>query len=385
MITIEEVQANNELMNDFITENMGLVGLALKKTGFPLTDDYRQEGAIGLLKAVRKFDTSRGVQFSTYAVPTIIGEIRRYVRNYTSADNVSGMNVSRELKGIYFKSLKFDGYDDAEICKELNITLEQLEEARVAMSYCRSLDKDSHSEDSGDKATEVYGLIPSKENVEDDVIDNMFFEEFMAYTGREFGEEAVKVLNLYLSNELTQTEVSNLVGMSQVQVSRIFKRVIKNYKQFNEGGTNLKISIDQLINECREHGTDEIACRYIAKKYNMASGSVKNGIFRNDIKKLLSQEQALVHGPINIVHGPCSEVKKPVETVQPKKVSEPIKWHEDKCVPTLKVRAWDGKENTYSFQEGKLVISNKEGALAVTDFKAMINELQELIAKSEAV
>lgn len=384
MITIEEVQANSELMNEFITENMGLVKSTIKRYGFPFTDDYLQEGAIGLLKAVKNFDVSRGFAFSTYAVPSIISQARIHNRSYASADNVSGMNVPRQLKRIYFKSLKFEGYEDTDICKELNITLEQLEEARVAMSFCRSLDKDSHNNESGDKATEIYEFIPSKENVEDDVIDKLSNEELMEFIKLEFGEQAVQAVTLYLSGEFTQSQVGKQIGISQVNVSRLLYRIARDYKRRNEGGSDMKITIEQLKNECREHGTDELACRLIAKKYDMAVGSVKNGIFRNDIKKLLSQERVAAHVPINVVK-PCNEVKPPVEITRQNKETQPINWHEETRISPLKVKAWGGKENTYSFQEGKLVISNEEGALAVTDFKAMIQELQELAAKNEAV
>ncbi len=385
MITIEEVQANSELMNDFIEENMGLVKMGIKKAGIPLTEDFLQEGAIGLLKAARRFDISRGLAFSTYAVPLIIGQARRYNRDYASGDMVSGMNVSRDLKAIFFKSLKYEGYEDTEICKELNITLQELEEAHMSMKSCMSLDKDSHNNSAGDKSTEIYEFIPSKENVEDDVINKLSTEELMEYVKIEFGEQALKALNLYLSGEFTQSQIGKQIGKSQVNVSRLLYRIARSYNRRNKGGYDMKITTEQLLNECREHGTGIKALELIAEKYDMAVDSVRNSIARKDIKKMLSDEYENIQKYLS-TDTLSNQIKQQVKIVEVRKQAEPVIWQEDKVAkPSSNIKAWGGKENIYSFQGGKLVISNKEGALAVTDFKAMIQELQELAAKNEAV
>jgi RNA polymerase sporulation-specific sigma factor len=364
MVTIEEAQQSKEKMDIFIEENMGLVGKAIRQLHLPHIDDYVQEGAIGLLKAARRFDLSYGVQFSTYAIPMIIGEIKRHIRDYESLNLIGGLRVSREIKQIFFKSLKYQGYEDSVICKELNITQEQLDEARIAMSTCKWLDADAHSEDNGDAPITLHSIVPCAYNLEEEATDKIFLEEIKNIAEKKCGENAGRVVDLY-SKGLTQEEVSKVVGISQVQVSRTFKKIGR--KVFNVKGVERmrerKITPEQLLDECREHGTGKEAVEIIAQKYDMAISSVRQAIYKNHIKsKLMATSQ---------------------EDIKPEnnQSTEPIMQPEQKpCL--LKPKAWSGKENTYSIENGLLIIANKEGALPVQDIWTMIQELQELAEKA---
>jgi RNA polymerase sporulation-specific sigma factor len=378
MVTIEEAQANSELMDIFINENMGLVRLALKQLHIPHTDDYIQEGAIGLIKAVKRFDTNYGTAFSTYAIPMIEGEIRKYMRNYGTT-----VKVPRDIKSLFYKSLRLEHLTDEEICKELNITMEQLNEARMAMITCKSLDEDVHKDDSGDAPISLHSIIPSEYDVEEDATDTIFLDELRSTEVRKFGEKAAKIIDLYLKG-LTQCEIGKSIHISQVQVSRILRKIGRVLKPNIEGGIKLKkqkITCEQLLAECREHGTDKTARKLIADKYGMVTGSVSGCIYKYGICNKLKDEKEQP----TVTQEKATQVSyanPDVQIIHTNKESESVKQHEDKRIPTLKVKAWDGKENTYSFKDGKLVISNGETSLLVADIKAMIRELQELSDKA---
>jgi RNA polymerase sporulation-specific sigma factor len=230
MVTIEEAQENSELMDIFISENMGLIRLALKQLHVPLSDDHIQEGAIGLIKAARRFDSSYGVTFSTFAVPKIIGQIRMFIRDYDSSNNISGMRVSREVKGIYFKNLKSECYNDYEFCRKHNLTIDQLKESRLAMSLYKSLDEDVHKVDSGDAPISLHNVVPGLANVEEDAISKVYVDEIKTIVHETFGERETRLIDLYLKG-LNQSEIGKEINISQVQVSRTLRKIGKVLNQ----------------------------------------------------------------------------------------------------------------------------------------------------------
>jgi RNA polymerase sporulation-specific sigma factor len=381
MVTIEEAQANSELMDTFINENMGLVGKAIKNLHLPqYTEDYVQEGAIGLIKAAKRFDPGFGTAFSTYAIPMIEGEIRRYMRDY-EVTSITGAKVSRPIKDIYYKSIRLEHLTDEEICKELSITLLELNEARQAMGYCNSLDADVNLNDKGDTPVTFHDVLTSGCDIEEDVVENILKVDIIDCLFQHLSDKHAEILELHLQGKVQQ-EIQKEVGLCQAQVSRILKYIIEKGKQIAEGGIKLKITREQLLNECREHGTGKEACKLIADKYRMTPGSVNNCISRHGICKLLKEEKKKSTPALVRIN-----VKPPVQIVEPvqvKQEAEPVIRTEEKRNSTLKVKAWDGKENTYSFRDGKLIITNEEGTLTVADIKTMIQELQEL-ADKEAV
>jgi RNA polymerase sporulation-specific sigma factor len=230
MVTIEEAQANKELMDIFISENMGLVRMALKQLHISPTDDHLQEGAIGLIKAARRFDTSFGVAFSTYAVPKIAGQIRQFIRDYDSSNNISGMRVAREVKGIYFKNIKSHCCNDYEFCRENNLTIEQLKESRIAMSPFKSLDEDAHKGDSDNAPISLHSVVPGSANVEEDAISKVYIDEIKSIVHETFGEKETRLIDLYLQG-LNQGEIGKAINISQVQVSRTLRKIGKVLSQ----------------------------------------------------------------------------------------------------------------------------------------------------------
>jgi RNA polymerase sigma factor (sigma-70 family) len=200
VVTIEEAQGNKELMDIFISENMGLVRKAIDNLHIPPIEDYIQEGAIGLIKAAKRFDISYGFTFSTFAIPKIIGQIHQYRRDY-GITSITGTKIPRSIKDIYYKSLRLEHMDDEEICKELNITMVDLSEARLAMGYCGSLDFELPENRNGESGALVHDIIASTENTEEEAMDKIFKNEIIDCLFQHLNDEHTEILQLHLQGK----------------------------------------------------------------------------------------------------------------------------------------------------------------------------------------
>ena len=192
-------------------------------------DDLFQIGCIGLIKAIDNFDASHLVKFSTYAVPMIIGEIRRYLRDNNS------VRVSRSIKDIAYKAmqvkenliLKNQKEPTVEqIAGELNIPIGDVVMALESIVEPMSLFESVYS-DSGDT---VYVLDQLGDNNDD---SNWLDEIALRDTISSLNEREKRILTLRFMQGKTQMEVSREIGISQAQVSRIEKGVLEKIK--NEG------------------------------------------------------------------------------------------------------------------------------------------------------
>ena len=192
-------------------------------------DDLFQIGCIGLIKAVDNFDVSQNVQFSTYAVPMIIGEIRRYLRDNNS------VRVSRSLKDIAYRALSVkerltneNGKEPTveEIAKELEIKKEEIVFALEAIVVPISLFEPVYN-DGGD-AVYVMDQIKDSKNSDSSWIEELSLSQAMLkLSGRE-----KKVLDLRFFQGKTQTEVAEEIDISQAQVSRIEKSAIEHLRKY---------------------------------------------------------------------------------------------------------------------------------------------------------
>lgn len=189
-------------------------------------DDLFQVGCIGLIKAIDNFDTRHGVKFSTYAVPMIIGEIRRYLR-----DN-NPVRVSRSMRDIAYKAMQAKEKLQAEldheptikeIAKETEIKEEDIILSLEAIVEPVSLYEPVYS-DGGDTIY-VMDQIGDKNTDASWVNILSFKEEMKALPKRE-----KEILNLRFLQGKTQTEVAKEIGISQAQVSRLEKSAIKKVK-----------------------------------------------------------------------------------------------------------------------------------------------------------
>lgn len=189
-------------------------------------DDLFQVGCIGLIKSIDNFDTSHEVKFSTYAVPMIIGEIRRYLRDHNS------VRVSRSIKDnayramqvkeqLTIKNQKEPTID--EIAKELDLPREDVVLALESIVEPVSLNEPVYS-DGGDTIY-IMDQVGDK-NDDRNWLDELFFKEAI----KNLNDRERKILNLRFMKGKTQMEVANEIGISQAQVSRLEKGVIDRIK-----------------------------------------------------------------------------------------------------------------------------------------------------------
>ncbi len=191
-------------------------------------DDLFQVGCIGLIKAIDNFDTSHDVRFSTYAVPMIIGEIRRYLRDYNT------IRVSRSLRDTAYHAMQIKeriqntlGRDATieEIAKEMETEPVNVIIAMEAIVDPISLYEPVYS-DGGDTIY-VMDQVGSSESDED-----WLFEIAVKDAINELSNREKQILNLRFMQGKTQMEVAKEVGISQAQVSRLEKGAIKKIKEF---------------------------------------------------------------------------------------------------------------------------------------------------------
>lgn len=221
---------DTEAENYIVSQNLGLVRSVVKRflnRGCEY-EDLVQIGSIGLLKAIKKFDTSYNVRFSTYAIPMIIGEIKRFLRD----DGI--IKVSRNLKEIAIKANackenieKNYGREPtiSELAAELDIPAEDLIMAMDSINSTQSLYDVIHQDD-GSPVLLIDKI--QNDNIEDSsLIDKIALREVLA--SLEPRERQIIVLRYF--NEKTQCQVAELLGISQVQVSRIEKKILDKLRK----------------------------------------------------------------------------------------------------------------------------------------------------------
>ena len=192
-------------------------------------DDLFQVGCIGLMKSIDNFDLSQNVKFSTYAVPMIIGEIRRYLRDNNT------IRVSRSLRDIAYKALlvrdKLVNENNKEptvsqIAKELKIPREDVVFALDAIQDPVSLFEPIYH-DGGD-AIYVMDQISDSKNSDDSWLENISIKEAM----KKLNDREKLILTLRFFNGRTQMEVADEIGISQAQVSRLEKTALKHMRKY---------------------------------------------------------------------------------------------------------------------------------------------------------
>ena len=186
-------------------------------------DDLFQVGCIGLIKAISNFDPTKNVRFSTYGVPMIAGEVRRYLR-----DN-SAIRVSRSIRDIAYKVLQCKeamvarmGREPAleEIAKELDLSVEEVSEALDAVCAPVSLHDPVYS-DGGDPLT-VMDQVRDNKNTEANWMEHITLQNAF----RNLNQREQQILSLRFVGGKTQMEVAGTLGISQAQVSRLEKGAI---------------------------------------------------------------------------------------------------------------------------------------------------------------
>ena len=224
-------QGDESAREEFIRGNLRLVLRVIQRfyNRGENADDLFQVGCIGLIKSIDNFDVSLGVQFSTYAVPMIIGEVRRYLR-----DN-SPMRVSRSLRDTAYRALQVRealtrqrGQEPTieEIAKELDLPKEDVVFALDAIQDPISL-YEPVVHDDGD-ALYVMDQIRDEKNTHEDWLQHIALDEAM----EQLDEREQKILQLRFFKGKTQMEVSEEIHISQAQVSRIEKAALKEMRKW---------------------------------------------------------------------------------------------------------------------------------------------------------
>lgn len=225
------MEGDKSAREEFINGNLRLVLSVIQrfKGRGENIDDLFQVGCIGLIKSIDNFDLSHGVKFSTYAVPMIIGEIRRYLRDNNS------IRVSRSLRDIAYKALQVkekmtsaNGNEPTvdEIAKALELPKEEIVFALDAIMDPISLFEPIYH-DGGD-ALYVMDQVKDEKGTDENWIEEISLNEAIKkLSGRE-----KHILNLRFFEGKTQMEVAEEIGISQAQVSRLEKSALSHMRKY---------------------------------------------------------------------------------------------------------------------------------------------------------
>lgn len=217
-LLVRAKEGDKDSKDKLVMGNMGLVwSIARRFTGRGCElEDIVSIGTIGLIKAIDRFDMKYGVEFSTYAVPMITGEIKRFFRDS------GAIKVSRSLKEIYGKIYAYrDTYikqkgrepELSEISEALNIEPEEITMAMEASRPVESFDNPG--------VMEVKG-----EDREEKLMDKLLVNELMS----SLSEEEYRLIELRYFREMSQSDTGRRLGFSQVQVSRYEKKIIEKLR-----------------------------------------------------------------------------------------------------------------------------------------------------------
>lgn len=223
-------QGDREAREQLVQENVGLVWCVVKRfygRGAE-AEDLFQIGSIGLLKAIDKFDLSYDVKFSTYAVPMISGEIKRFLRD-------DGMiKVSRSLKELSYKI--FQAREELtsslgrepvieELSEFLGVEKEEIVQAMEAGGEIDSIYRPIHQKEGSE--IRLMDKLEEKEQREEKILDHMLLQQLLDTLDK---KERQLIYMRYFQDK-TQSTVGKILGISQVQVSRMEKRIMENLRR----------------------------------------------------------------------------------------------------------------------------------------------------------
>ncbi len=233
MKIIERAQnGSKEDMTKLIEDNSRLVWSIVRRfngRGYDIEDLY-QIGSIGLIKAIQRFDTSFEVRLSTYAVPYILGEIKRFIRDD------GPIKISRSIKELNIKIIELQKEYLNKYGKE--ITLEQLakelktskEDIAMALDSARpvnSIEDSQYRDNKTDKTISLIDQLSSGKDEENEITNRITIKKLISEL--KDNEQAVILLRYYKGK--TQMQVAKILGITQVQVSRIERKVLDNMKR----------------------------------------------------------------------------------------------------------------------------------------------------------
>lgn len=215
-------------MEELIKTNSGLVWNIVKRftgRGYEAEDLY-QIGTIGLIKAIKRFDINLEVQLSTYAVPYILGEIKRFIRDDGT------IKVSRQIKELAIKikmlqkeylNKKGEEISISQLAEKLEVTKEEI---AAAIESSNPVDSIYASEGTSDDQRTLVEKIANPKDEYSSLLDKITLKEII----NKLDERERKIILLRFYKEQTQSQVGKILGITQVQVSRIEKKVLEKMK-----------------------------------------------------------------------------------------------------------------------------------------------------------
>ena len=223
-------KGDNEARNRFINGNLRLVLSIIKRFAGrgENADDLFQVGCVGLIKAIDNFDITQGVQFSTYAVPMVIGEIKRYLRDNNS------IRVSRSMRDLAYKAMQFKEHyikekgkepTILEIAKELGVQEEDIAISLDAIQDPVSLQEPVFND--GQENIYIMDQVKDNKNTDDLWTEKMTINQAMS----KLNDKEKMIINQRFFEGRTQMEVAEEIGISQAQVSRLEKSALSHLKK----------------------------------------------------------------------------------------------------------------------------------------------------------
>ena len=223
-------QGDEEARQTFINGNLRLVLSVIQRFygRGEAADDLFQVGCVGLIKAIDNFDLSQNVQFSTYAVPMIIGEVKRYLRDNNS------IRVSRSIRDLAYKVMQFrERYLKEKgkeatldiIAKELGVKVEDISFSLDAIQDPVSLQEPVYND--GSESIYIIDQVKDSKNTDEEWTEKMTIMQIM----KKLSDKEKMIITKRFFDGRTQMEVAEEIGISQAQVSRLEKNAIAHIKR----------------------------------------------------------------------------------------------------------------------------------------------------------
>lgn len=218
-------QGDERAKEELVSSNTGLVkNLALKfmAQGYEL-EDLMQVGFIGLLKAIDRFDPQFDVMFSTYAVPMILGEIKRYLRDdgKIKISRQTKQDV-KKMRAVFQEFVRREG-----VSPRLSQIARLMGESQERITYLMEAQEALYGMESLDDPDCAAGRTAQSGGLEERIVDRLHLKEAIG----ELSQREQKILLLRYFRDMTQQQIADRMGMSQVQVSRIEKKIMERLRK----------------------------------------------------------------------------------------------------------------------------------------------------------
>lgn len=233
MKIIERAQnGSKEDMTKLIEDNNGLIWSIVRRfsgRGYDIEDLY-QIGSIGFIKAIQRFDTSFEVRLSTYAVPYILGEIKRYIRDDGPIKisrsikelNIKILELQKEYMNKYAREITLE-----EISKELRITKEEITMALDSAKPVDSIESSKYRDSKTDKTISILENISTGKDEQTEITNRIVIKNLI----NELDKEEKEIIMLRYYKHKTQVQVSKILGITQVQVSRLERKILNEMRR----------------------------------------------------------------------------------------------------------------------------------------------------------